>query len=483
MRSIILAFITLLVFHVSAAVVLAQGRQTTSKSSQASWDDCAPLVSKDGASESYYWKLIYPGTAAFYVGGTIPEMHMGKESGLTHPWALTGVSQFRRKGHIALTPRCLLFAFKREEKDSFDDVDANYHVRPCSNDVQLSHDGATCKRPSEGEKTNSYLITIPYAKVNLLSRAKYTTSDLAAISGTYATAAGGIITAIYSTIHNTAAKEQLVALAAGGMALYYYFFVAKPRLEDNYLAVFVEPPSPPMYISRRSNMVMVETSSPHYFRVGQQIQISDVENTDLAEIHISDISREGNGTVRVVTNGLRGLTVGEQVQIADVIDPSFNGQFQVVSVDQSQNTFTYEQKDKPKAAKSGGGRILDVWNGTFLIESVPTTKSFTYWQVGPDERKVKTTGTATLAAPGSTNLTVAGSLAANQPAAANPKSVDLTGTATLTPPPSKSDELFKKGDLLMFRIPNHHDYYNISMTLSGETGLTFVSETAEKTAK
>jgi hypothetical protein len=65
----------------------------------------------------------------------------------------------------------------------------------------------------------------------------------------------------------------------------------------------------------------------------------------------------------------------------------------------------------------------------------------------------------------------------------NPKSIDLTGAATVALPPTKSDELFKKGGLLMFRIPNSHNYYNISMTLSAGTGLTFVSETAEKTGK
>lgn len=461
----------------------AQGEQTTSPSSQAAGDDCAPDGSEKGASEAQCWQLIYPGSSAFYVGGTIPEMHMHKVSRLTHPWRLTRVAQFNRKGHIALTRRCLLFAFKAMEKDSIKGVDgAYYSVRKCSNNVKLSDDRATCA-PLDGKNPKSYLITIPYAKVNLLSRAKYSASDLASISGTYATAAVTVLTAIYSTIHNTGAKELLLGSAAGGMALYYYIYIVKPRLKENYIAVFVEPASPPMIMSRRSNMVTVETSSPHYFRVGQQIQVSDVANTDLAKIAISEISRDQNGIAKVTTKGLGGLTVGQQVQIADVTDPSFNGQFQVVSVDKSERTFTYEQKDKPKAAKSEGGRVQDVWNGTFLIGSVPTTKSFTYWQVGPDEKEVSTVGTATVVAPVTTTLAMAGSLAANQPATANPKSVDLTGTATLTPPPSKSDELFKKGDLLMFRIPNHHDYYNISMTLSGETGLTFVSETAEKSTK
>jgi hypothetical protein len=41
-------------------------------------------------------------------------------------------------------------------------------------------------------------------------------------------------------------------------------------------------------------------------------------------------------------------------------------------------------------------------------------------------------------------------------------------------------ELLQRGDVLIFRIANPHDYFNISMILSGKTGLTFVSQGAEK---
>jgi len=213
----------------------------------------------------------------------------------------------------------------------------------------------------------------------------------------------------------------------------------------------------------------------------EQIEISGVANSDLVDI--SEISRDANGTVMVKTKNEHSLTVGAQVQIADVTDPSFNGQFQVASAPaDSKFTFTYEQKDKPKAATSAGGRVQDVWNGTFVVESVDS-RSFTYWQPGPNENSTPRTGTAAVVVPVNTNLTVSGNLALDKTSAANPKSIDLTGTGTVAPPPGKSDELFKKGGLLMFRIPNSHDYYNISITLSAGTGLTFVSETAEKTGK
>lgn len=51
------------------------------------------------------------------------------------------------------------------------------------------------------------------------------------------------------------------------------------------------------------------------------------------------------------------------------------------------------------------------------------------------------------------------------------------------PKAAGDEELFKKGDVLMFRINNFHDYYNISMILNGKTGLQFISENAEKGAK
>ena len=174
-----------------------------------------------------------------------------------------------------------------------------------------------------------------------------------------------------------------------------------------------------------------------------------------------------------------GLPLGAQVQIANVADdPSFNGQFLVASVP-SATTFTYEQEGKPEAPSLyGEGKVKDIWNGVFLIDSVTQT-GFTYEQVGPNDSTVST-GTTEAAAPGYTNLTIKGNLA---PTGANSRSVDLTGIVALNQPPPKSDELFKKGDLLIFRIPNFHDYYNISMTLTAGTGLTFVPETAEKTGK
>jgi hypothetical protein len=480
--SAVILFFSVLAFNL---FVGAQDTLTGGPYLQAPLNDCAEAVgeSQEGRSQAAYWHLIYPGTTAFYVGGTVPDMHIHKYSFWSRPWSLTEVRQFHRKGQIALTSDCLLFAFEATSKDSFH-LNENFRIRSCSNKINFSDDkpvDATCADVDKYHPTKSYVIMIPYTKVNLLSRAKSVTSDLAAVSTAYATAAGGILTTIYSSISSVSAKERGVGIAAGGLALYYYFFIAKPHLEDNYIGVFVEPAAPWMTLSRKSNRVTVTTALPHYFRVGQQIEISSVANSGLVDI--SEISRDADGIVTVKTNNEHDLKVGAQLQIADVTDPSFNGQFQVASIPAgSRTTFTYEQKDKLKAATSVGGKVQDVWNGTFIVESI-NPQSFTYWQPGPNENSTPRTGTAAVVVPVNTNLTVNGNLTLDKTTAVNPKSIDLTGAATVALPPTKSDELFKKGGLLMFRIPNSHNYYNISMTLSAGTGLTFVSETAEKTGK
>ncbi len=498
MRKVNLSLLTLAVIYLLAApLVLGQGENTAKAESrnvkeqitgppslQAPWNDCVPVEVKDGHMVT--WDLIYPASKAWYVGGTVKDMHMS--AGL-HPlgfplrWLLLQDRQFSRKGKIALTPECLLFVFRKEEKDALKDsfnLNTNFHILNCSNKLKLSEErenrDRACTLATDEKHTKSYVLAIPYAKVNLLSRAKYATSDLNSVSAAYVGTAATILTGVSDSV-----DVEVLGGVAGFLTVYYYFAVARPRMGDNYIGVFVEPDVSRITLSRKSNRVTATTALPHYFRVGQQIELSGVPSSDLVDI--SKISRDANGIVTVTTKNGHNLTVGTQVQIAEVTDPSFNGQFQVASVPADNKiTFTYEQKDKPKAATSAGGRVRDVWNGTFIVDSVDS-RSFTYWQLGPDENSTLQTGTAAVVVPVNTNLTVSGNLALDKTAATSPKSIDLTGSAAIAPPPGKSDEVFRKGDLLMFRIPNHHDYYNISMTLSAGTGLTFVSETAEKTSK
>jgi hypothetical protein len=453
-------------------------------------DDClsANGKAKDGRPE-VRWNLIYPASKASYVGGTVPEILM--DEGWAHRllrWMLFQSRQFRRNGQTALTSGCLLFAFNAGndvEKERFErslNAGVNYHALRCGK-VSLAHKNAACTLAANTNESNAYVIAVPYAKVNSLSRAKYATSDLTSVTSAYATAMGGVLATTAGAIGKAAAKERVLGIGAVGLVIYYYFAIAAPRMGDNYIAVFVEPPTPRFGFSRTANTVTVRTPTAHYFRPGQQIQISDVANSFLTDI--SQIYRNEKGEVTVtVKDATRLPSIGSQVQIVRVSDPGFEGKFQVDSVNRSSKTFTYEQKDKPEPATlTDTGKVEDVWNGDFVVEDIAGPTSFTYEQPGPDEPARNTLGTVGPADTGSTNIAVTGTWARKRPADANPKSADLTGTVTVNPPPAKSDELFKKGDLLMFRIPNTHDYYNISMTLSSGTGLTFVSETAEKPAK
>jgi hypothetical protein len=450
---------------------------------QAAVDDCP--VSKPQSAAGITWDLIYPASKASYVGGILPEMQMREKW-----WQAVGRSiliwprQFRRKGQITLSRECLLFAFSAVEGEGLEfDKNANYHVIPCTNKVDLSEKKVNlskkedksdrlCKLTKSGDSVGSYIVAIPYAEVNTLARAKYAPADLTGISTAYATAAAAILTAIAGG-GLTATTERVLGIVGPGMALYYYLAILLPRTGDNYIAIFVEPPAKQIGLSRQSNVVTVAPTSPHYF-VGEQIQVSDVEATDLPDNDISSISRDKDGKVTVRVKNADRFKVGTQVKIAKVENSSFNGQFQVLTSEPGE--FTYKQEDKPQE-QSKGGKAKDVWNGAFVIDSIAPT--ITYEQLGPDDSTVST-GTIEAAAPGNANLTIKGNLA---PTTANPRSVDLSGTVAVNQPPAKSDELFKKGDLVMFRIPNKHDYYNISMTLTSGTGLTFVNEATDKAGK
>jgi hypothetical protein len=445
----------------------------------ASLHDCAPPDSK---SKTGPGPLIYPASKASYVGGTVREMLRGV--GLGHrleQFVLFEPRQFRRDGQIALSSGCLLFAFNKDGFEPSREVDANYRIFECSNKAKLSDEDNACQPVTSEKPLKSYVIAIPYAKVNLLSRAKYPASDLGSFTTAYATVAGAVIGGLLSNNKNW----SVVGGVAGGLAIYYAVAI-HARKQDNYIAVFLEPPMPRFDFSRVNSTVTVRSPTTHYLHRGQQVQISDVANSPLTGI--SQICRDDKGKVTVTVRDASHLPpIGSQVQIIHASDPGFEGKFQVTGADAASKTFTYEQKDKLDAAslKDTGkdvGEVQDVWNGTFVVEKADSL-TFTYEQPGPDDSVLNTPGTIGPADVSSTNVAVTGTLARSHPATANPKSVDLTGTVAVTPPPAKSDELFKKGDLVMFRIPNHHDYYNISMTLSSGTGLTFVSETAEKPAK
>ncbi|SRR5712691_2299392 len=276
---------------------------------------------KDSRGSKDSSDLVYPLVRAWYVGGTIPNMHMKNQPFIPLRWLPFTLSQYRANGKITVGRGALLFVFKSSKSPS---SGSHYQVLPCNSSSLSSEADEACSKYNKN-RAHSYVVQIPYTGINVLSRAKYSTAEITSITGPYAAAGAAVLTALVGSVHNAHAKELAGGITAGSLVLAYYFAVAKPRLEDNYIAVFV----------------------------------------------------------------------CKEVQ----------------------------QSCEKQAAAS------------------PSPEK----QSGPP----------------------------NTP-----------GTASQAPPPKQPpDELFAQGDVIMFRIPNKHDYFNISMILSGETGKTFVSETAEKTAK
>jgi hypothetical protein len=423
------------------------------------------------------WDVIYPGTSAQYVGGTVPDMEMKKIGG---GWKTMYLSpyQFQHDGRLALSSDCLLFAFDTKLAKDFSNR-ANYRVLNCTERIDFSEKHHTCEVVRG--KAKSHLMMIPYAKVSTLSRAKYANSDLTASIAAATGLGSALVTAISGSV-----KLPVLGGTIGGITFLYYFFVARPHIQDNYIASFIESPVPQLSFSRTANEVTLTTPTPGYFRPGQKIEVSGVPNHKLTEI--STIKRDKDtGEVTVTVKDAQTLPPkGSKVQIAHVSDPSFEGKFQVTSVEPP-NKFKYDQKGKGTAdAEPNRGEVLDVWNGTFTVDEIKTPTTLTYEQFGADDCACDqdTRGSVGAADDPSTNLEVTGNLAPSEPdAKKTSKSVDLTGTVTVNPPAGKSDDLFKKGDLVIFRIKNFHDYYNISMILSSGTGLTFVNETTDKAGK
>jgi hypothetical protein len=332
----------------------------------------APLQSACGLNHDSY--LVYPEVGASYVGGTVRGMEQ-----LMHPqpwaarWLLLWVRQYSVGGRVAMRSECLVFVFSPKKSASPGlgtslppaPSSPNYQVLRCRDTSKLSKEANQACDDFAGNsrtrKGTAWVIQIPYSQINLLSRAKYTASDLVSISTAYATGAVGLLAALFQAGHETAAGAT-----GGGLGLYYYFALAWPRLRDNYIAIFVR----------------------------RQQQCNEVSSSSTKEALTS--TKESSTSM----------------------------------------------KKSSTSTKESGGPTTHVINSAEGDDSTKHTES-----------------------------------------SATEKSGSSSKTSSSARESSRSAELFTCGDVVMFRIPNHHDYYNISMILSAETGYTFVSETAEKSSK
>lgn len=174
-------------------------------------------------------------------------------------------------------------------------------------------------------------------------------------------------------------------------------------------------------------LATITTPDAHGLLPGLNVALSGVKPI-MVGTSITSITRAG-GVATVVMSASTGLSPGAIIQIASVPTPSFNTIAQVVNVTtttHTNDTFTFAQVDSDATDASGTGSIslawpipdtptpqfFEVvacpsattfqvsvnycdgtwttgaiaypWDGTFFVQSVPSTTSFTYQQYGPD---------------------------------------------------------------------------------------------------
>jgi hypothetical protein len=142
---------------------------------------------------------------------------------------------------------------------------------------------------------------------------------------------------------------------------------------------------------RTENVVTASTTAAHGMNPGDEFTIAGVANNTIGGT-ITGVIRQSN-VITISTSAANGVRVGSSVIIAGVTDTTFNGTWKVTGVINTTN-FQVESSNLVDSTSSGG-TVSDTWNNTdrFVI-SVPTSTSFTYSEVGPDDA-TSNTGTVT----------------------------------------------------------------------------------------
>jgi uncharacterized repeat protein (TIGR01451 family) len=102
--------------------------------------------------------------------------------------------------------------------------------------------------------------------------------------------------------------------------------------------------------------------------------VNVTETLNTLPSNISSISRDGNGKVTVTTSAPATFIFNDQVQIAGVLDPSFNGTFQVTSAP-TNTTFTFSQAGAAATSSGGTATILPTANITIVSSGIGTCTS------------------------------------------------------------------------------------------------------------
>lgn len=128
-----------------------------------------------------------------------------------------------------------------------------------------------------------------------------------------------------------------------------------------------------------SDVVTLTTSTDHLAVVGQPIQIEEADQ----QLSINNKEIDSNVATLTTSSNHRILT-GQNVTVAGV-DATFDGTHSVTSV--TGNTFSYTLNESDVSYTSATGTVdyADLaFNGTFIVDSTPTTTTFTYDRASDD---------------------------------------------------------------------------------------------------
>jgi hypothetical protein len=132
-------------------------------------------------------------------------------------------------------------------------------------------------------------------------------------------------------------------------------------------------------IVKSGSTATVTTSGPHILAANDIVTISNAESF----ISVSGITQSA-GIATVTTGVAHGLIVGDTVVIRGANPDAYNGTYVIQTVPSS-TTYTYFVTGTPASPATGTistGRDVSAYNGSYLVLTAPTSTTFTYQIVG-----------------------------------------------------------------------------------------------------
>ncbi len=143
-------------------------------------------------------------------------------------------------------------------------------------------------------------------------------------------------------------------------------------------------------ISGTTNLALVNTTTPHNFSVGDRVTITMAGTPTMALTNRMATTTE----VTLTTSGSHGWSAGDKVTVSTG-NSRFDGTFYLTGV--TSNTITYNSSGSAVAGTSSSGTVTSLtvgyYNGNKIIETIPSTTSFTFREWG-QEVTTNATGTS-----------------------------------------------------------------------------------------